>query len=202
MDPTSIAMAALNFAGAAVATHIADEAIAPLWKRAKAAIQGTLGREPKPGDFDSRSNLLVESEVMTEALRFCASSPLLRRVDMVRPVFKGARILWVDDQPKWNTYEAAFLRSLSAEIDQVLTSAEALARFQTGSYDLAISDMARDGNSRAGVELLIPLSQRPPVVFYVLELDAGPPPAGSLGITNRPDELFHFVMDGLERRRA
>ena len=42
-----------------------------------------------------------------------------------------------------------------------------------------------------------------PVIFYVGEVDErrGPPP-GSAGITNRPDELLHLVLDVLERRRS
>ena len=40
------------------------------------------------------------------------------------------------------------------------------------------------------------------VVFYVGRVDrAAGVPAGSFGITNRPDELLHLVMDALERCR-
>jgi hypothetical protein len=41
------------------------------------------------------------------------------------------------------------------------------------------------------------------VIFYVGRLDPGAErPAGSFGITNRPEELLHLVLDVLERTRV
>jgi hypothetical protein len=44
---------------------------------------------------------------------------------------------------------------------------------------------------------------REPVVFCILNLDPGRgTPGDAVGITNRPDELIHLVLDGLERVRG
>ena len=73
-------------------------------------------------------------------------------------------------------------------------------------YDLVLSDMKRDDNPAAGAELLEALSRRrygTPIVYYAGRLDrTRGAPAGAFGITNRPDELLHYVFDVLERREV
>ena len=61
-----------------------------------------------------------------------------------------------------------------------------------------ISDISRDNGKQDGIEGLKQLRAAKvtcPAVFYE------PVPEGALGITNRPDELLHLVIDGLERAR-
>jgi len=69
-----------------------------------------------------------------------------------------------------------------------------------------ISDIARGDTADQGVRDL-PLLRRSapetPVIFYVGKLDSHQgTPAGAFGITNRPQELLHLVLDALERKRV
>jgi hypothetical protein len=66
--------------------------------------------------------------------------------------------------------------------------------------------MSRDDTPDEGLILLQEMrkSRLPQqVVFYVGSADQEKgTPAGSFGITDRPDELLHFIMDILERQRV
>src|SRR5688572_29553460 len=53
MDPISVGLIVLNFAGAAVLNHVADDAVGTLWRRIKTSVAETFGRDPEPGDFES-----------------------------------------------------------------------------------------------------------------------------------------------------
>ncbi len=140
-----------------------------------------------------------------------AKQAALRRVKQRLDVFRGARILWVDDHPENNRNERRMFRQLRAEMDLATTSEEALKKLQLDIYDVVISDIGRDNpTDKSGLAFLHALrsgdqSRKPeantPVVFYVGNFNAKlGTPAGAFGITNRPDELLHFVLDVLERR--
>jgi hypothetical protein len=73
-------------------------------------------------------------------------------------------------------------------------------------FHLIISDIARPGSQRAGVDEL-PVVQRAfpavQVIYYVGEVDPSlPGPPGSFGIADRPEELLHLILNVLERRRS
>ena len=127
-----------------------------------------------------------------------------RRARYVRPLLRGARVLWVDDNPSNNLYERTALASLDISVDLALSTEEALYMTSRLQYDLVLSDMNRAGNVNAGTELLDhlkPQKAATPLVFYVGQIDRQRTvPLGAFGITNRPDELFHYVFDVLERR--
>jgi hypothetical protein len=70
-------------------------------------------------------------------------------------------------------------------------------------FHAVISNISRNGNPDEGLQMLKAIrDESPPIVFYILNLDEsrGTPP-GSFGITNRPDELMHLLLDVLERTR-
>lgn len=117
---------------------------------------------------------------------------------------KGARTLWVDDNPSNNLYERTLLASLGVAADVAISTEEALYMMLRARYDLILSDMNRGSNDHAGIDLLQALSASDldiPIVFYVSKLDPKRPiPAGAFGITNRADELLHYVFDLIERR--
>ena len=65
--------------------------------------------------------------------------------------------------------------------------------------------LARENNDTAGVDALPSLrsaAPETPVVFYIGQESTRGVPVGAFGITNRPDELLHLVLDVLERRRS
>jgi len=128
------------------------------------------------------------------------------RARVVRPLLRGARILWVDDNPASTLYERTVLASLGVSTDVALSTQEALYMVDRLTYDLILSDMKRAGNPTAGVEMLNVLtggSSAAPVVYYVGQFDRRQgTPLGAFAITNRPDELLHYVFDVLERRHG
>jgi CheY-like chemotaxis protein len=132
-------------------------------------------------------------------------SHVMRRAQRLAPVLQGARILWVDDQPENNRTEQRILTTLGVEVDSVRSTDEALNRLKQASYDVLISDMARD-TPDAGLQLLGEARKRGsmlPTVFYVGYADParGTPPY-ALGIADQPADLLHYVFDALERQRG
>ena len=99
-------------------------------------------------------------------------------------------------------------RKLNVLTDTARSTSEALRILQEASedsYDVILSDMARDNRPTAGLEMLPALQQHNhqiPVIFYIGVVDPakGVPP-GAFGITNRPDELLHLILDVLERTK-
>ena len=127
-----------------------------------------------------------------------------RRAELVAPVLKGAQILWVDDAPDNNADEMATLKTLGIAVTTARDTTEALSKLKGKTYDAVISDMRRDDVPDEGLRFLRAMGEkRPLTIFYVTELDPsrGAPP-GSFAITNRPDNLVHYVMDALERVRS
>jgi DNA-binding response OmpR family regulator len=81
-------------------------------------------------------------------------------------------VLWVDDKPMNNAYEAQGLRRL-LEVDEATSTTEALSVLRTGRYGLVISDIVREEagvtNAHAGRDLLRAvrgLGITVPVIFY------------------------------------
>jgi hypothetical protein len=71
-------------------------------------------------------------------------------------------------------------------------------------YDFIISDMKRGDDHKAGLnflENLVTQGKWIPTIFYITQYNAakGVPPY-AFGITNRPNELLHLVMDVIERK--
>ncbi|RMH32503.1 MAG: response regulator [Nitrospirae bacterium] len=118
-------------------------------------------------------------------------------------LLQQVRLLWVDDHPENNENERRMFRQLGSDIDLAQTTEEALHQAACGSYDLVISDMERGDDPMAGLRLAAQIQQKGmkvPMVLYIGVLDSskGVPPF-VFGITNRPDELLHLVLDVLER---
>ena len=88
-------------------------------------------------------------------------------------LLSGRSVLWVDDKPMNNVYEASIFKRFGASIVSVRSTEEALAFLNRDSYDLIISDVHRVENGRsnpnAGYDLLDALDRqrvRAPLVFY------------------------------------
>ena len=132
--------------------------------------------------------------------------PVLRRALAAGTAVRGARILWIDDNPDWIEWERRVLERLGTEVAVVTGTDEALDHLAVERVDVILSDITRGGDPQAGVATLPQLHEAAPharVIFYVADLDASQaPPAGSAGITNRPDDLLHLMLDALERVRG
>jgi CheY-like chemotaxis protein len=122
-------------------------------------------------------------------------------------ILSGAKILWVDDFPEFNRDERKMLRYFRIENNIAKNSAQALELLKYNIYDLVISDIHRSNpDDPNGIEFLKELREtdkETPVIFYIGFLDPEKGvPVNSFGITNRPDELIHLIVDALDRRKS
>lgn len=111
----------------------------------------------------------------------------------------------MDDHPENNLNERRMFKQLNVEIDTATSTKDALEILKYAQYDLILSDMNRDNKPTAGLDFLKKFrsaDEKTPVIFYigVFDPEKGVPPK-SFGITNRPDELLHLVLDALERKK-
>jgi CheY-like chemotaxis protein len=130
---------------------------------------------------------------------------VLKRALQHQNTLSGAQVLWVDDHPENNLNERKMFKQLNVEVDTAKSTEEALEILKFAKYDLILSDMYRDDNPAEGLDFLKKFrktDETTPVIFYigVFDPEKGVPPK-SFGITNRPDELLHLVLDALERKR-
>lgn len=96
--------------------------------------------------------------------------------DEVANVASASAVLWVDDNPKNNSYFIELLQKRGFRVDLARSTSEGMNCFATNSYRAIISDMGRteDGryNSDAGLDLLEELRKQratAPVVFFCSE---------------------------------
>lgn len=81
---------------------------------------------------------------------------------------KNKHILWVDDNPRNNSYLVASLQEKGHIVDFALSTDEAIAKFTSQSYDIVISDMGRPGDGKAGITLAKQISALDPETpFYI-----------------------------------
>jgi len=77
----------------------------------------------------------------------------LRVTNSLTPSTK--RILWVDDQPKNNSFLVALLEDRGVKVDVALSTNEGIEKFKSHSYDMIISDMGRPEGGKAGIDLAL-----------------------------------------------
>ncbi|MBI9077086.1 MAG: response regulator [Desulfatibacillum sp.] len=63
------------------------------------------------------------------------------------------RILWVDNNPRNNSYLMESLEERGVRVDIALTTDEGIKKFKSQAYDFVISDMGRPEGDKAGIEL-------------------------------------------------
>lgn len=117
---------------------------------------------------------------------------------------KKSTVLWVDDRPENNVNERRALEALGVNFVISTSTEDALTKMQKQKFDVIISDMGRPPDSRAGYTLLENIRQsgdRMPFVIYAgsraPEHVAESRRRGAMGCTNRPDELFEYVLSAL-----
>lgn len=120
-------------------------------------------------------------------------------------LLQRAKILWVDDVPDNNFNEIKMLHQLRTDVTTARSTDEAVALMEKQTFDIVLSDLKRGDDDLAGLTMLGRLKDSHPglpVIFYVGEYDParGTPPF-AFGLTNRPDEMLHLVLDILERTK-
>ncbi|MBU3002143.1 response regulator [Paraglaciecola arctica] len=89
------------------------------------------------------------------------------------PVDSIGRLLWVDDNPHNNLTEKRYLEKQNITVYQVNSTEEALTSLELYEFDVIISDMGRDGEVLAGLNLLKSLREKnnhTPFLFYTIVL--------------------------------
>jgi len=129
-----------------------------------------------------------------------------RRAERLSSVIRGGKILLVNDFPSEVQHVIRILESLQITVVVATSTLQALTLLSTNSFDLVISDMARENVPNEGLQLLEKMKEQAlycPVIFTVGLYDPsrGTPPY-AFGITNRVDELLNLTFDILERVRG
>lgn len=129
---------------------------------------------------------------------------LFQRMSRIKNRQIDFKILWIDDEPHFQINERTQLEEIGVEFDIAVNEDEARGLIRNIEYQLIISDIARPGRVKNGLDFLRELVEsrhRIPYIFYISDLDEsrGTPPF-AFGITNSLYELFHLVMDSIERR--
>jgi CheY-like chemotaxis protein len=76
------------------------------------------------------------------------NSPIIRE-----PVTSNKRILWVDDDPKYNSFVIAGLEDRGVTVITELSTDAALSKIEREAFDIIISDMGRPEGEHAGLDL-------------------------------------------------
>ncbi|MCX5645698.1 MAG: response regulator [Phycisphaerae bacterium] len=82
------------------------------------------------------------------------ASPTAQQLPVTVPSASGKRILWVDDNPKNNSFLVESLEERGARVDIALSTDEALTKSKKLSYDIILSDMGRPEGDKAGIDLI------------------------------------------------
>ncbi|MEN1973835.1 response regulator [Cellulomonas olei] len=150
-------------------------------------------------------------EISAEPLRNApAGAPLTEgdvrivdlRVQRNRERIARMRLLWVDDLPRNNQVERRYLRDVGVEITIATSTEQALSQLERAEPTVVVTDIDRPESTTAGLELGQRLARewpQLPVIGYVSKIRPQTPP-GFFGITDRPDELVHLLLDVAERQ--
>jgi hypothetical protein len=127
------------------------------------------------------------------------------RAQRIADSLRSSAVLWHDPNPGGTFPEREVLGRLGLFVEPVTTINEAIDALDPSKYgrtfDVVISNVGQDKVGLKFRDALRKVPNHPPLVFYVWHLkpNAGTP-EGAFAITSRPDELFHLVMDVVERR--
>lgn len=118
-------------------------------------------------------------------------------------------VLWVDDHPENNAYERQSLEALGITFVLAISTDDALDKVSRYHFDAIISDMARPPDEKAGYTLLDSLRKAGDTTPFIIYASSNAPEhkaeahrRGALGSTNRPSELFEYVLEGLRSKEA
>lgn len=158
-----------------------------------------------------------DTPTVGEVARRGVINRLQRNADLLR----RARIIWVDDHPENNVPILELLRQFGARVDTPRTNSIALEMLKSTSYDVVISDVARDSegpqSELKGVELAEAIYRNwgRRTLLFTARFDPTTLPGADtearlrlarminetvFGRTNRYDEALHLILDSLERQ--
>ena len=117
------------------------------------------------------------------------------------PADSIGRLLWVDDHPNNNQIEKAYFEEHNITVYQVTSSEAALTSLALYQYSAIISDMGRDGEVLAGLNLLRTIRERgnhTPFLMYTIVLTQAQQTLldkyQGQGVAVEPDKLHQLVL--------
>ena len=113
------------------------------------------GNELTMDEADAQQRVILSDlqNKVAELEKRLATAPQLGALPQGAAPPSDKRILWVDDQPKNNSYLIQTLLEREVKIDIALSTDEGIAKFKKQPYDIVVSDMARPESDRAGIDL-------------------------------------------------
>ena len=155
---------------------------------------------------DSKEESALEESVSRKTLMVsdAQKESLFRRMAYVKDMKHDIRGLWFDDTPDCELSELRLILALGVQLDRAATPIQAEKLIQKTPYDFMISDIWQQDNPKGGIEFFthqVQKGMRIPTIFYITKFEEarGTPPL-AFGITNRPNDLLHLVMDIIERK--
>ncbi|WP_432958707.1 response regulator [Micromonospora haikouensis] len=162
------------------------------------------------GEADFEANLALMETAVAEAgsgqpPTLDEQRAAISRLDHAAESLRNGRVLWVDDNPGWNSSVVRLLERSGMRVEIAVTTEEALTALSRRTYDLLITDMRRGNDGQAGQRLVEEMAARGmtlPIVLFTLNFDPrrGVHPS-VFAYTTAVDELLHFVIDIMERVR-
>ncbi len=129
---------------------------------------------------------------------------ILKRINLNSDYFENKNFAWIDDEPENIINEISLLKMLKVKIDIFKCNSSFLEDKNVDSkYDLVLSDILRKDINESGLNLLESnlIKNKIPIIFYIGEYDNKlGVPKKAFGITNKPNELFHLIIDVLNRK--
>ncbi len=132
-----------------------------------------------------------------------SKSLVARRAQRLSAVVAGAKVLVVNDVPQEMSDVIQILNSMKMVVTVSTSTNDALRLLKMSRYDVVLSDMMRGDSENEGILFLnkaVELGINQPTIFTVRRYnpERGTPPY-AFAITNRIDEMLHYVFDVLER---
>ena len=145
--------------------------------------------------------LLLSALILMSGLTFYYFNPSTQTFKKSEPAHSIGRLLWVDDHPNNNNVEKAYLEENNITVYQVTSSEEALTSLSLYQYNAIISDMGRDGEVLAGLNLLKTLRERgnsTPFLMYTIVLTQAQQTLldkyQGQGVAVEPDKLYQLTL--------
>ncbi|TCC25222.1 response regulator [Kribbella speibonae] len=137
----------------------------------------------------------------TKAIRSAAQErgEVIEQVAVPEDSTRFARILWVDDQPDNNLLETVALESLGRFVTHTTSTRAGLRYLAELNYSLAVTDIGRHGDPKAGIEFLHRVRRKYPqlpLIVYTLNAHIVAEEAiaaGADAVVDQPDELLRYV---------
>jgi len=131
-----------------------------------------------------------------------AVSETVKAAAAASPKLRSRTILWVDDNPQGNRFEIQALEALGIRVDTALSTEEGLQKLMFGNYEVAITDLTRGRDTKAGLKFIEeakPAYPRLKIVVYSSR--RGEPQyerayqLGAVGATYVPTHLVNRIIE-------